>query len=266
MSKKGFEKVTNEEFSLPHCQLVFEHLAKFHALSFYMHNELNIDLSMFDNFTGKEIIGNIPIVSTTYQIFMEVAKNWDGGSEFVEKMKKFQPYYIEAIKKLTEIDPVENKFLVISHGDCHKHNYLFRKNMEECSIIDHQMVSWIGPGYDLIGALNTFCEPKDNFVNREFLLKCYHREFKRCLKTMNFSHKIPTLFDVHMEVLKNGLTDLLFWTVYVPLGSMDNSPENTKSFLERYKDALNTPRQKELSKFFTTFINRGYFDCEEDET
>ncbi|XP_055691148.1 uncharacterized protein LOC129794421 [Lutzomyia longipalpis] len=236
MAPKGFDKNT-ENYSLAQSQLLFEHLARFHALSYYIHHELKRDLSVYENFLCKESSEHISIALGAYKLLMEVGNDWDGGPEFVEKMRKFEPHYYSTMRNLMTIDASEDQqILVLTHGDCHKHNYLFRNNMEDCSIIDHQLVSWLSPGVDLIASFNTFCEPEVNINSRDYLLKCYHREFKH----------------------------LFYWTAYCPLASIDTSSENSKSYAERFRDALDHPRQRKLAKFFPTFLNRGYLDYEEN--
>ncbi|XP_059621271.1 uncharacterized protein LOC132264939 [Phlebotomus argentipes] len=262
VSQEGFEKFP-DPYSLDDCRKVFQHLAKFHAFSYFLHHELNIDMSKFTNFIWKDLAKNVPIVNLAYGQFIEVVSSWEGCSEFAEKLRKFQPHYCDAI--IDSSHPKDDGFNVLSHADFHKHNLLFRNNKKDCVVIDYQLSAWRSPAYDIIGAFNIFCEPEDNINSRDILLSSYHKEFKFILRKLGFSHRIPTLLDLHVEVLKCGILDVVYWSIYNPMGALSENPGDKRQFIVRYVEALNSSRQRQLAAVFPTFLNRGYLDCDEND-
>lgn len=121
---------------------------------------------------------------------------------------------------------------------------------------------------------------------REELIRHYHDHFTKTLKNLGYLKSPPTLLDLQVELLKNGLIgELLFYifvdsyfnilcstevfmaTFFVPMlytekSETDNVGEISHEQMEEMRKAvLNQPSLKSaLMKLFPVFLNKGFLD------
>ncbi|GAB0086104.1 hypothetical protein DMENIID0001_000970 [Sergentomyia squamirostris] len=210
LSQKGYFP-NIQKTTLNDSKNLLEKIAKMHAFSYYIAKKRGKDYSKFDNFF-TDLSQNVPLIHDAYDIFMEGIKTWPGCQQFADKLNKFKPHYNKALTNLFSSKNDDSKFSVLVHGDLYTYNVLYEPNDE--IILVYQLTSWRSPAYDLIGFFNAFCTIDDNAYNRDLLIKHYHENFRLTLKKLDFNEYIPTLLDVHVELVKYGLLDLMYWSVY----------------------------------------------------
>lgn len=131
MTTSGYDKYARW-LSLEECTRVFEDLARFHAVSYFVHHELKKDLSKFENVITLDFLRNTEIMILSYQMFTEVVATWTGCSEFAKKLKDFEPFYYTSIVQALSENP--SGFNVLNHGDFDRPNYLKNKNQDGCLV------------------------------------------------------------------------------------------------------------------------------------
>ncbi|GAB0087321.1 hypothetical protein DMENIID0001_016170 [Sergentomyia squamirostris] len=241
---------------------LLEKIAKMHAFSYYIAKKRGKDYSKFDIFF-TDVSQNVPIIHDAYDIFMEGIETWPGCQQFADKLKQFKPHYNKALTNLLT-STEDNKFSVLVHGDLNIENILFGPN-DDIVLIDYQVTSWRSPAYDLIGFFNSFCSTEDNAYNRDLLIKHYHENFRLTLKKLDFNEYIPTLLDVHVEMVKYGLLDLMYWSLYgtTYFARIDPNREADKDIRVSMKEGVHNPNTRKISRLFSDFLEKGYLEYED---
>lgn len=146
------------------------------------------------------------------------------------------------------------------------------------------MCIWATPAIDLIFALYGMVGHEAR-ERREELIRHYHEHFTKTLKGLGYLKSPPTLLDLQVELLKNGLIgEQLFYffysdfnilcpaevfmvTFFVPMlytekSETDNVGEiSHEQMVEMRKAVLNQPSLKSvLMKLFPVFLNKGFLD------
>ncbi|GAB0087320.1 hypothetical protein DMENIID0001_016160 [Sergentomyia squamirostris] len=261
LSQKGYFP-NIKKTTLNDSKKILEKIAKMHAFSYYIAKKRGKDYSKFDNFF-TDVSQNVPIIHDAYDIFMEGIKTWPGCQQFADKLKQFKPHYNKALTNLLT-STEDSKFSVLVHGDLSIENILFGPN-DDIVLIDYQVTSWRSPAYDLIGFFNLFCSTEDNAYNRDLLIKHYHKNFRLTLKKLDFKEYIPTLLDVHVEMVKYGLLDLMYWSLYgtTYFARIDPNREADKDIRVSMKEGVHNPNTRKISRLFSDFLEKGYLEYED---
>lgn len=191
---------------------VFERLAKFHAAGFFLINEKKDDLSRFKDsmFHFEDPMIRETFLNEPIDVLCDVLTSWGGLDEYVVKLKEFREKYIEMGKRLYEPDP--NGFNVLNHGDFHIKNLLFKMNddaIEDFYFLDYQVSVVASPCVDLFYALYNMITNENRRARRDEIIHDYYIEFAKTLKNLKFTGEIPTLQDLHMELLRHGQMEVV---------------------------------------------------------
>lgn len=123
--------------------------------------------------------------------------------------------------------------------------------------VDYQFSAWRSPAYDLFSAFNSLCNSDVNLNYRDHLVKTYHNEFRILLENLDFKLKIPTLLDVHRELVRHGFLDFYNWTYYLPL--LLHYDQVEEDFQTRFRRSLQDPAYIEIvRKLLPKLIEDGY--------
>lgn len=70
--------------------------------------------------------------------------------------------------------------------------------------IDFQKCVYASPAIDLAYLIYMIADTDCRQHHRDQLIKSYHNEVVNTLNSLGFLGKIPTLIEIHIEMLKNG--------------------------------------------------------------
>lgn len=201
-----------------------------------------------------------------------VAEN-EWGDEWKEISYKLKALESTILTKACELyirDP--NGFSVFNHNDMWVPNMFFKMNenhVEDLLLIDYQMPYFGSPGIDLnflfFGALSEETRLKDS----KKLIRIYYESLKETLGALKFNKKIPSLHEIHIEMLKSGFNSLLASICEVPLLMVEHSDDLHMDLLlakseaaERFRYSLfNNQKYKNfIQKLLIEFDELGYLD------
>lgn len=189
--------------------LVIEKLAKYHALSMVIaesdESSLVTDFGCCfkpDRFRA--------IFEQMMQRAVELSasvRTWPGMEEIGEKVEasieKLFKGFSECYVGSPTTSPTE--FNVLSHGDFHVRNLMFRKDdlgtIEDVVFLDFQVPMYLSPAMDLIYAKNAMAGT-DARKRRSEVYRMYHRNLAKSLELYGFKGRIPSAVDVNIEVLR----------------------------------------------------------------
>ena len=167
----------------------------------------------------------------------------------------------------------EKGFSVFNHNDLWIPNIFYKHDenelVQDILFIDFQMPYFGSPGIDLnfilYGSLTE--DTRTSFSKK--LLRAYHETLQSVLIALDYKKKIPTLHDIHIEVLKCGFNGVLAAMCEVPLLFYENTEDlemdlllanSTKAEEFRYS-LFNNPSYKSfIQALLLEFDDFGYLD------
>lgn len=157
-----------------------------------------------------------------FKNFIEAA-NDSGFPEISKKIAQWDMMKI-MMSYIAIAEPMQCGFKVLNHGDSWCNNMMFKKGDDGTStdmrFIDYQMSFWGGPsadlGYFFISSLSNDIKV-EHFDN---LLVFYHDELVKALQALNYEKHIPTLSELHVDMIEKG-PSCKFFILIIKLRSDD---------------------------------------------
>lgn len=104
---------------------IVKKLAKFHALSTYMHDERPDSVARYvDGFGSEAMLKSMMFLKENFDSFAQLVAEW--GGEFVEISAKLMAMKDQFGKRIADVYRPSKRFSVLNHGDFHIKNILFR--------------------------------------------------------------------------------------------------------------------------------------------
>lgn len=276
LKSKGYksfprDRQLNFEQALP----IVIKLAKLHATSVVVYEknpavmELCMEGSISTNPERQDFLVHYRNCAWTLGLVAEM--EW--GPEWTliaEKLKKLSTVIIQKGCDLYLRD--EKSFNVFNHNDLWIPNILFKFDehelIQDVLFVDYQLSYFGSPGIDLnfflYGSLNEFT--RSSFMKK--LIRTYHETLSTMLVKLNYK-SIPTLHDIHVELLKTGFNSVLAAIAEYPLLIMEQSDDlNMETVLGttpecdafRYKLFNNPVYKSFIQKLLIEFDDLGYLD------
>lgn len=239
LATEGFE-MSRPPVPFAEGQLLAQKLGKFHALSYFMKEELgdkNLETFTEGMFNETDLtMWNGQEVYVT--VLGEMLREWNVAMEKIaDKLSALGPEFIQKMAQLYKPNPKGQGINVLNHGDFHIRNVMLRrgggqdkKTLEAIRFvsnlldfvdkiplylsffqIDFQLSVYATPAIDLSFLLYVIVDRECRESKRDQLLSIYHRQFKDTLLKLGYLKPIPTLTDFHVELLKNGLMGEFDW-------------------------------------------------------
>lgn len=106
---------------------VFTKIAKFHALSFYLHGNDNVSFAQYkEGFISDKIGPMIQMLQMMFGALGDIVKGWGGKMEVIgQKYKDLAPHLYDRLVKI--FSAPSSGFNVLNHGDFHIKNVIFKR-------------------------------------------------------------------------------------------------------------------------------------------
>ncbi|KAH8382877.1 hypothetical protein KR009_005689, partial [Drosophila setifemur] len=141
------------------------------------------------------------------QRFIQCCATYEGNKEYIDKIKSLRPVIIDEMFKANKVDPTE--FNVLNHGDSWSNNIMFQYDdagkIKETYLVDYQVPRYGSVAQDLLYFLISSTKLEDKLSKFDYYVKVYHDNLVEHLKILKYSKPIPSLRDIHLTLLKNGL-------------------------------------------------------------
>jgi thiamine kinase-like enzyme len=265
----------NHQLSFDQALPIIEKLAKLHATSALLYKkdpsimELFMEASISKNPQRQDFLVHYENCARTLG---SVATEWgDEWMTIAEKLKTLSKSIIQKSCDFYTRD--DGSFNVFNHNDLWTPNILFKFSDDEKILnvlfVDFQLSYFGSPGIDLnffiYGSLST----ETRVSSKHKLIKMYHQTLAKTLKILNYSDSIPTLHDIHVELLKTGMNGLLAGMCAVPLLLIEQSDDLEMDLLlansekaEKFRFSLfSNPKYKDfIQNLLIEFDEFGYLD------
>lgn len=130
--------------------------------------------------------------------------------------------------------------------------------------MDFQICVWASPAIDLIYSLYCDLSPENRQKHRDDYIRYYHEEFVKALKTFGYTKKPPSLLDIQVEVLKNGVLEVILSICFSVLLNIDwttievNTLERSDAMKEIKRIAYHSEIcQTALRQELPNFLHKG---------
>jgi hypothetical protein len=145
-------------------------------------------------------------ISNIVAAFVANVKSWPDFEKYSEILDKWDP--LKAVMSIIKvIEPMKNGFRVLNHGDVWVNNFMFKyeeENLTDVLFIDYQLPFWGSPANDLLYFFISSIRDDDKLQNFDNLMEFYHRELVSSLKKLDYQKPIPTLAELHVDLLEKG--------------------------------------------------------------
>ncbi|XP_055923415.1 uncharacterized protein LOC129953903 [Eupeodes corollae] len=258
---KTFEKqrLLNLDYVLP----TMEKLAKMHACSAVLAAKDPKLMEFFNeapisrNPDRKDFLGFFPV---NIRCVAEEVAQWKGFEEITEKLFKLAENVLQ--ESLAMYDTHVNGFQVFNLADIWINNLMFRLDdtslePQDVILLDYQLAYFGSPATDinyfLFGSMNENVRK----VHFKFIVREYHRHLKETLEKLNYSGKIPTLKDIHVEIIQNSLIGVIASTCLTPLILMEaESFENLENLTSRTDEGDKMRRENVQNLKYRAYLQR----------
>uniref|UniRef100_A0A182JZL1 CHK domain-containing protein n=1 Tax=Anopheles christyi TaxID=43041 RepID=A0A182JZL1_9DIPT len=223
VNEQGF-KMVDRRFGLDydHARLVVVKLAKLHACSRIVHEA---DPTLFE-LTMEGCISEDPKKQTFLPYYrrcvgqvVRLVQQWNKEGRWdsiLRKLEKLQdkiiPYGCAVYRRR------EDCFNVLNHNDIWVNNMMFRYGegvgVKDVLLLDYQLSYYGSPGVDLNFFLYGSLQPK-----------LYHTTLRWTLEELDYGGTIPTLPDIHVEIIRKGFHRVNAVFQQLPVAMMERSED-----------------------------------------
>lgn len=277
LTKRGFTPCGTEFTNLKESFISFERLAKWHACSMKLENEGDESMKKYTH--GSFNLKNIDKMS----IFANGIQLFNDFLDTQEDLVVYKPYFKKMestlLKKIIKTYSDHGRLRVLNHGDFHGNNVMFqhsssdRTEPEDVILIDFQFCVWGPAVIDLMYGIHTFfkLDYRTDINNRDAIIKFYFDDLVATLKRIEYKGKIPTLKDIHKDLVDLSHMEIFFLTTFMPLSMMYENPKEfdkidsdklmdnglDSGLLKLYYHPQYVAKVKEL---LPLYLNRGWLD------
>jgi len=139
--------------------------------------------------------------------FIEAVQHWEGFEKYAKKLDRWDRN--RAVDYFTAVGrPMENGFYVLCHGDAWINNLMFKlneaNNPEDVLLIDYQVAFWGSPAFDVSYFLTNSVADEFKTEHYDEFIEFYHETLVESLAALKNEKAVPTLDEIHIDILKNG--------------------------------------------------------------
>ncbi|CRL03776.1 CLUMA_CG016261, isoform B [Clunio marinus] len=220
----GYEMLNRKVgLNMEQTKMLLTKLAKFHAASAIRYQKDGIIQHHFDRSTMPLFPTDGPMAEGFEKMsktFEDSIRNYGGHDDIADKisrwnMKKLLTAFVDIAK------PMRCGFQILNHGDTWLNNMMFKFDKQTNSavdvrLIDYQMSFWGSPTADLLYFLLSSVEDDIKVDHFDEFIDFYHEQLTASLKALKYDQHIPTLTELHIDLLEKGffacscITGILF--------------------------------------------------------
>ncbi|XP_055678330.1 uncharacterized protein LOC129787056 [Lutzomyia longipalpis] len=223
----GYEMYT-EFLDFENTAKIAKKLAKFHALSFYMHDNKYVHNFDFPQYNGimftKDNIDKMQFFLSGLTSMKEEVEAWEGYEKIAEKIGSITEKQLLSLLDMYKPNP-EPGFNVLCHSDFHIKNMMFIKknaDIDKILLLDFQMCFWGSPALDVLYLLYVIGNASVR-QRRGEMVSIYHNTFTDYLNQLGCLRQGPTLLELNIELLKLAPFELIMGIWMLPIFSLDLS-------------------------------------------
>uniref|UniRef100_A0A1L8DZT5 Putative ecdysteroid kinase n=1 Tax=Nyssomyia neivai TaxID=330878 RepID=A0A1L8DZT5_9DIPT len=237
-----------KKFNRHQCNLVLSKVARWHASTVVLFEK---EPNLFENHHVPNFSEETEHMHVFFTNLLAAAMKHNRGApelkNFTNKLAAFTADFLPKLFGVFKRDI--NGFSVLSHGDMWTNNILFRHNDEDNQsddvlFVDFQEGFFGSPGIDLNYFLYTSVEVDLLLNHYDVLIAFYHGELEKTLKLLNYSGKLPTLQDIHNEIIKIGAHGLFTLLGLVPVMTTPHTQYAEASYF--FEDTEETLKARDL--------------------
>lgn len=212
ISPKGWQTGRELVDTFEEALFTVRNIAKFHAASFFLQQK-SMDLSMIHaNIYTKEFGGGLDIFFRGFDGFCDAVQTWDGCEKFAPKFKALKGGVKKKMQQVYAANPKGVGYNVLNHADLHWKNLLHKKTtngrIKDSMLIDYQCCNWGSPAIDVLSLLDMVVDHETKRNYRKEVIYEYHQHFVGILNKLGFLGSIPSLADLHIELLRKGTLEV----------------------------------------------------------
>ncbi|XP_053661021.1 uncharacterized protein LOC128710006 [Anopheles marshallii] len=276
--EQGYKMVDRRYgLDVDHARLVIVKLAKLHACSRIVYEE---EPALFD-LTKEGCISDDPKKQTFLPYYrrcvrqvMRLVAEWNRDGRWDQIQRKLQKLHDKIIPYGCDVyRREENCFNVLNHNDIWLNNMMFSygedTGVEDVLLLDYQLAFFGSPGVDLNFFLYGSLQPEVRVAHLPDLIQLYHTTLQSTLEQLYYTGTIPTLPDIHVEIIRKGFHRVNAVFQQMPIAMMERSGETDLDLLlgegERSeacrRDLFDNPRYVSvLPALLREFDLSGYLD------
>uniref|UniRef100_A0A182P7B0 CHK domain-containing protein n=1 Tax=Anopheles epiroticus TaxID=199890 RepID=A0A182P7B0_9DIPT len=281
-----------KQLDLEESKVVFGKVARWHAASMYLVDTMpemkSLTKGVYNLFEQNHQF--LQMWQNSIGILSQIVKDMPGLEQYSERIANVKETIFKRASAIYTYDPTSYVH-VLNHGDCHFKNMMFKRTeegkLEDIMLLDFQLSVWGTPAIDLIYAMYNSVSIDTREAHRDELISFYHEELTASLTKFGYLRKLPTLLEIHLELLKCGhlgthrskeggesssllrmanvftcllSTEFLLASTFVPFMCVDVSevmdiPENADGFEVDFGDV-----EKMMEGFRRCFLTPVYVD------
>ncbi|XP_058822378.1 uncharacterized protein LOC131683969 [Topomyia yanbarensis] len=217
LTKRNYDTKSNQ-LDLQEAKIAYSKLAKWHAASMHLVNTIPIitkldkDIITISNDTFNKIWDN------NIAILAKVCREWPGYEAYGDRVDNLRKGICSKTKDIYKFSE-STLYNVLNHGDFHYKNMMYKiieGKTQDIFLLDYQLSIWGTPAIDIIYSLYLMCSAETRNNHRDELIKFYYDEFVASLNKFGYLGKIPSLINLHVEILKNGHLEVFLASTFLP--------------------------------------------------
>lgn len=142
-----------------------------------------------------------------YRGFLHHVRGYGGCEVYAEKIENWDINRLMT-QWMDVAEPMKSGFKVLNHGDMWLNNMMFRSDAEgnplEVSLIDYQLPFWASPSGELLYFLLSSVADDIKVDYFDDFIEFYHSALVKGLKQLKFDQKIPSLTELHIDLLEKA--------------------------------------------------------------
>lgn len=276
LKEKGYKSLPRQhQLNFEEAKTIIIKLAKLHAAAAVLYDKNPSIMGPYEegcistNPNRQDFL--VHYKNCTRTLGMVAENEW--GEEWLEIAKKLKAQEATILSEGCEMYIRDsNSFSVFNHNDLWVPNFMFKYEdeiLKDVLLIDFQMPYFGSPGIDINFLFFGAFSEDTRIASSNKLLRIYYENLKAILEALNYSKKIPTLHDIHVEILKKGFNSVLASIAEVPLQMIEHtdglnmdlllaSSEEAEKF--RYSLFNNEKYKNFIQKVLIQFNDFGYLD------
>lgn len=269
--------VTNRQkgVGMEHAQVLLSKLAKFHAAGAVLYRKNGPATPLYDCMlidpAGKSFMEQY--YKVIKPVFFGILSSTPEDERYKSKMEKSMENDFEKTTAALSFD--DSDFVALCHADMWTNNHMYSYHKsgtpKDALLIDYQGPFYGSPVSDLFYYIISSPSLELKSTRFDEMIQYYHSQLAEALKKLAYPGTIPSLRDIHIDMLKRGYFGMqcLYGILPVVLadksenanmdGFFGESEENQKFRRDVYNNPLYYKHLKPLLKLFDS---RGLLDFE----